>query len=174
MKLEWMDEYRDVVEQLIKYANRYAAVYTKEWCMGTEIPISYAQIQVIEYLLENEELNQNMSEIAGRLGISNSAFSKLVVKLEAKGLLEKFHTSINKKDVIVRVTDYGHGIYQQYVAYIYSWHFSKMFEAGKRIPREYLPDVANFLGAGLTMIPERPKKPKAELIPLTAKHRNDS
>ena len=43
MKLEWMGEYRDIVEQLIKYCNVYAAVYKKEEFMGTDIPISYAQ-----------------------------------------------------------------------------------------------------------------------------------
>lgn len=62
MKLEWMGEYRDIVEQLIKYCNVYAAVYKKEEFMGTDIPISYAQIQIIEYLLENEELHLNMKQ----------------------------------------------------------------------------------------------------------------
>ncbi len=37
MKLEWMGEYRDIVEQLIKYCNVYAAVYKKEEFMGTDI-----------------------------------------------------------------------------------------------------------------------------------------
>ena len=50
MKLEWMGEYREFVEQLIKYCNYYAASYKKERCYGTEIPISFAQIQIVEYL----------------------------------------------------------------------------------------------------------------------------
>ena len=78
MKLEWMGEYRDIVEQLIKYCNVYAAVYKKEEFMGTDIQISYAQIQIIEYLLENEELHLNMKQLAAKLGITTSNFSKLV------------------------------------------------------------------------------------------------
>ncbi len=42
MKLEWMGEYRDIVEQLIKYCNYYAASYKKEKKYGTDIPISFA------------------------------------------------------------------------------------------------------------------------------------
>ena len=87
MKLQWMGEYRPFVEKLIKYANVYASIYNKEDYYGTSIPISFSQIQVLEYLLENEELNLNMSEIAGRLGISPSAFTKLVNKLTQKDLL---------------------------------------------------------------------------------------
>ena len=134
MKLEWMREYRDVVEQLIKYCNVYAAAYKKEGIPGTDIPISYAQIQVIEYLLENEELHQNN-------------FSKLVNKLEQKQLLDKFHTADNRKEVIIQVTEYGRRVYQEYSDYIYREHFSKMFEAAKDIPKECLPLIADMLGA---------------------------
>ena len=147
MKLEWMREYRDVVEQLIKYCNVYAAAYKKEGIPGTDIPISYAQIQVIEYLLENEELHQNMKQIAMRLGITTSNFSKLVNKLEQKQLLEKFHTADNRKEVIIQVTEYGRRVYQEYSDYIYREHFSKMFEAAKDIPKECLPLIADMLGA---------------------------
>ena len=46
MKLEWMGEYRDIVEQLIKYCNVYAAVYKKEEFMGTDIPLSLIHISL--------------------------------------------------------------------------------------------------------------------------------
>jgi DNA-binding MarR family transcriptional regulator len=65
----------------MRYCNIYAGVYKKEMTHGTNVSFSYAQIQVLEYLLENEELNQNMSCIATRLGITFSTFSKVVNKL---------------------------------------------------------------------------------------------
>ena len=70
MKLEWMGEHRDVVEALIHYCNIYAGVYRIEKMEFLGITYSYAQIQVLEYLLENEERNENMSSIAHRLGIT--------------------------------------------------------------------------------------------------------
>lgn len=144
-----MDRYRDLLEKLIKYCNVYAQVYNKELPNGTDIHISFAQIQVLEYLLENEELHQNMSEVAGRLGISNSSFSKLVNKLVGKKLLVKHHTTQNRKDVIIRVSDYGKRIYAQYSKHIMEVHFSKMFAIAEQIPLKEIQKLAQMLDAGL-------------------------
>ena len=54
MKLDWMGEYRGVVEALIHYCNIYAGVYRIEKMTYRDVRYSYAQIQVLEYLLENE------------------------------------------------------------------------------------------------------------------------
>ena len=81
MKLEWMGDYRELLEKLIHYCNQYANSYKEEQDYGLAEPFSFAQIQVLEYLLENEELNQNMSTISTRLGVSLSAFSKMVNRL---------------------------------------------------------------------------------------------
>ena len=89
MKLAWMGEYREMVEALIHYCNIYAAAYKVEKMEFQGVSYSYAQIQVLEYLLENEERNENMSAIAARLGITRSNFTKIVNRLVAKGLLDK-------------------------------------------------------------------------------------
>jgi len=163
MKLEWMGDYRDIVEQLIRYSNIYSTHYKEETLKGTTIPISYAQIQIIEYLLENEELQLNMKQIATRLGITTSNFSKLVHKLEAKGLLEKFHSTDNKKNIIILVTDFGRKEYINYTNYIYKKHFSKMFKVADKLPREVLPVIANMLAA-----PNNYEKPEVPtLIPIS-------
>ena len=90
MQLQWMGEYREVVEKLIHYCNVYASVYKKECLTQCGVSFSFSQIQVLEYLLENEEKNDNMSIVAARLGIALSTFSKLVSALEKKGLLKKY------------------------------------------------------------------------------------
>lgn len=149
MKLEWMGEYRDVVEKLMKYCNEYGNIYKREQHYGTDIKISYAQIQVIEYLLENEERHQNMSTIASRLGVSLSVFSKLVNQLATKGLLQKYHTQSNKKDVIIQVTELGRKTYTDYSEFIVRTHFQKMFAVADKLPRETLPLIAQMLDAGL-------------------------
>jgi len=84
MKLEWLGEYRDFVEKMIKFGNAYANRYQKERYYGSEIRFSPSQLQTMEYILENEERNQNMAEVAARLGISPSAFSKNVKGGDAK------------------------------------------------------------------------------------------
>ena len=145
VQLEWMGEYRDVLEKLIHYCNVYAAVYKKEMPPIEGVRFSLSQIQVVEYLLENEELNQNMSSIALRLGITFSTFSKMVNKLEEKGLLEKFYLEGNKKNIVIHVSDLGKRVYAAYVQNIMDQHFGPMFEILKQIPCESLDLFAKAL-----------------------------
>lgn len=138
MYLEWMGKNRAFVEKFIRYANTYAAVYKKEALYGTDIPISFEQVQVLEYLLENEQLNQNMSMIASRLGITPSNFTRIVNKLSGKNLLEKYYVEGNRKNIVIRVTDFGKEQYSSYSKWIYENSFSKLFVRMEKVPEEIL------------------------------------
>ena len=145
MKLQWMGEYRDIVEALIHYCNRYAASYKAEKLQLFGINFSFAQIQVLEYLLENEDLHQNMSQIAERLGISRSNFTKIVNRLEAKGLVEKQPVTKSKKELQVYVNEMGRKLYDEYSSQILEKHFSFMFDSLKEIPPEHRDAVSRAL-----------------------------
>ncbi len=145
MKLEWMGEYRDIVEALIHYCNRYSAAYKAEKMELFGTSFSFAQIQVLEYLLENEDYHQNMSQIAERLGISRSNFTKIVSRLEAKGLVEKQPVEKNRKELKVCVNEKGRKLYSEYSSQILEKHFSFMFDALKEIPDEYRDAISRAL-----------------------------
>ena len=138
MKLAWMGEYREVVEALIHYCNIYAAAYKVEKMQFQGVSYSYAQIQVLEYLLENEERNENMSAIAARLGITRSNFTKIVNRLVAKGLLDKAYMPGSRKAMKLTVNELGRELYTAYSQEILRWHFSPMFrELAKISPEDY-------------------------------------
>lgn len=137
MKMEWMGEYRDIVEALIHYCNIYADVYKQEHMVFQDVTYSYSQVQVLEYLLENEERKENMSAIADRLGISRSNFTKIVNRLEAKGLVEKAYMQGSRKELMVTVNDFGKALYEEYSQEILRSHFSPMFRWLGAIPKEY-------------------------------------
>ena len=144
MKLEWMGENREIVEALIHYCNIYAGVYRIEKMSFRGITYSYSQIQVLEYLLENEERNENMSSIAHRLGITRSNFTKIVTKLCKKGLVEKVRVPGSRRDLNVVVNDLGHELYEDYAKGILKRHFEPMFrDLDKLSPeaREYVRDA---------------------------------
>ena len=138
MKLEWMGKYRDLVEAVIRYGNSYAGRYQKERYMGADATFSPAQLQVMEYILENEEKNQSMVEVATRLGISPSAFSKNVKRMTEKGLLEKYHTVSNRKNVIVRASARSREVYQQYTKFALDTLFGEVFAVLDDIPPKYI------------------------------------
>jgi DNA-binding MarR family transcriptional regulator len=135
MKLEWMNKHRQLVEKIIKFGNAYAHIYNKQMNYHADIDFSAAQIQVMEYVLENED--QNMSEIAKRLGITRSAFSKNVTKLMNKGLLEKFHCNNNQKQFFLKITPRGKVVYKEYSKFIFEKIFKEMFALIDQIPQQY-------------------------------------
>jgi len=140
----WMGEYRELIEYIIGFANNYASVQSKEF-MGTDIKYSFAQIQVVEYLLEKEDRNYKMAEVANRLGITASSFTKLVNKLVDKGVLQKYHIKGNRKDIIVQVTEEGKRIYQEYVDTVAKKVFAEFFEVGKDISEEEIVKFAQMM-----------------------------
>lgn len=122
-----MGPHREVVEALIHYCNIYAGVYKTEKMQFRGISYSYSQIQVLEYLLENEERNENMSAIAQRLGITRSNFTKITSKLCSKGLVEKVRVPGSRRDLNVVVNDLGRELYDDYTKGILKRHFEPMF-----------------------------------------------
>ncbi len=133
MELAWMGQYRDFVDALIHYCNIYAAAYKLEKMEFKGVRYSYAQIQVLEYILENEERNENMSAIAARLGITRSNFSKIASRLVSKGLLKKEYLPGSQKAMKLTVNSLGRELYDAYAQDILRWHFSPMFRELKRI-----------------------------------------
>lgn len=155
MNTKWLGKHRDFIGCLIKYANNYGQAYNVLGFHNTTVPCTLAQIQVIEYIIENEEKNQKMQEIAKRLGVSTSAFSKNVKKMVEKGLLEKYKAIDNKKEIIVKASPLGHKVYEEYVTSLYERRFKHTFELLDKVPEEYLDLVAEALNFNAESIAEQ-------------------
>ena len=133
MKLDWMGDHRELVEKIIKYGNAYSNTYKLQRSYGTDMTFSAAQIQTLEYILEAEDQEEKMSEMAARLGVSRSTFSKNVKNLTEKGLLEKYHLSGNRKDIYVKPSDKGREVYMKYTAFVRELCFDDIFKLADRI-----------------------------------------
>ncbi len=86
-----------------------------------------------------------MAEMATRLGIPASTFSKNINKMVKKGLLDKYHMSNNKKEIIVRVSDYGIDVYEKYCAIVKDKIYDRIFDILDQIPAEYEDAIANVI-----------------------------
>lgn len=145
MSLEWMGDYRGILESLIHYCNIYSSAYKPEVFEYKGVTYSFSLIQVVEYLIENEERDENMNAIAKRLGITRSSFTKITHKLEDKGLVRKTEKEGNLKEIYLVVTDFGRELYENYANIIFEQHFSKMFKEFDKIPKEYMEVFAKGL-----------------------------
>ena len=142
MKLEWLGPYRPLMEKIIKYANVYARTYTRPRSYGTAFQLTAAEIQTLEYILENEDKHQNMAEVASRLGVSPSAFSRNIKGMIEKGLLEKYHLATNRKSVIVRSSPLGRQVYEDYTRFVEEAFLNGMGKLLEDVPQEHIMKIA--------------------------------
>lgn len=140
----WMGKHRDLVEVLIRMCNTYAGRYMVQAYFNSDVLLSAAQVQTIEYLLEAPD--EKMIDLAKRLGVARSTLSKTVQKLVVKGLLEKHQKEGNKKDVYLRVTAKGRHAYERYSRCAYETTFKLMFALEDRTPKKYLKYFMEMIG----------------------------
>ena len=113
MKLTWL-KYREIVSAFYRSANTYVQL-TRHKNLGGEIKLSTVEVQIIEHILEHSEECRNMKWYAEQIGLSPSSLTHYINALEDQGLIEKFHTADNKKDIILRVSEKGTLAYNDYV-----------------------------------------------------------
>ncbi len=145
MELKWMERHRSLIEKMIRYGNAYAYTFRKQRSFGTDTLFSASQIQTLEYILEAEDSDEKMTEMAARLGVSKATFSKNVKSLMDKGLLEKFHCEGNQKNIYVKPTDKGREVYEEYTRFICENLFDQILDIADQVPPEYLKAMEDML-----------------------------
>lgn len=163
MDMEWMGRYRELVRQLQHFGNRYALQYNREINCGNGVQLSPAQLQVLQYLVENERQNLKMSQVAKGLDIMQSTFSKCVSRMEEKGMLEKYHTADNRKDVIIRASSAGKDAWLNYSLRLYP-AYQQFFKALEDIPDGTVKRLADALSYLLPADASREDKKEEQLI----------
>ena len=127
MKLEWMGEYRDIIGDFYRSANGYSQI-CKEELFGDRIRFSPYEVQILEHVMEHADEHRNMKWYAEQLGLSQATYSKYVRKLVEKGLLEKYHTEGNRKDIILMVSPLGLEEYERYARRMKESVFRELFD----------------------------------------------
>jgi DNA-binding MarR family transcriptional regulator len=72
---------------------------------GISFPLNHAKIYLL-YTIHRYP-DENISQLALRLGITKGAIAQITKKLLEKGLITSFHTSENKKEVYFYLTGLG-------------------------------------------------------------------
>ena len=137
MGLDWLGSHEYFISKLMKFGNAYALNYSTERDLGLGVSFSASELQTLEYIMVNEERCLKMAEMANSLGIPPSTFSKNINKMVKKKLLDKYHMSNNRKEIIVRVSDYGKNVYRQYCIIVKEKLYDRLFEMLDQIPTEY-------------------------------------
>ena len=145
MELKWMGRYRDLMAALVFHVNMAARAYRSENHIVDDIYLSPQEWQVLEYLIEHDEDKTNMIQISNHLGIPQSSFSKMTKTLCEKGLAQKFQSNFNRKDILLRPTEYGVKSYFDRVERVSRERFAPLFEALEGLSDEDLAAVTQAL-----------------------------
>ena len=114
MTSEWMGRYRPLVAALVKHGNMAVNNLKHRTEIVPGVRLSSTEWQVLESVIEHELQVTNMNRLAEEIGIPQSTFSKTVSYLCGLGLVEKYQTASNKKNVILQPTDLAREVYRRY------------------------------------------------------------
>lgn len=163
MALDWLGEHEGFISELMRFGNAYALNYNTERDLGLGIKLSASEVQMMECIISSEDEYLKMAEIAAKMGIPASTFSKNIKKMMEKGFIEKYHLSNNKKEIIVRVSDYGRTIYEKYCRIVTDSLYGEVFRRLDEIPPEYEAKLTAILSI-IAQENSRTAKPRLEKI----------
>ena len=138
MQLCWMGRYRELVGQLIRYANIYVRGYNIELGGIDGISLSAQSWQVLECILEHEDEKLKMAELSRFLGMPQSTFSKYVKKLVSQKLVERYRKEDNLKDIILKPSVFGKSFYLERSKGLYEKGYKEMFSLLESVSSEDL------------------------------------
>lgn len=163
MALDWLGNHEKFISELMRFGNAYALNYSTERDLGLGVKLSASEVQTMECLISSEDKYLKMSEIAAKMGLPTSTFSKNIKKMMDKGFIDKYHLSNNKKEIIVRVSDYGKTVYKNYSKIVTDSLYGEVFRKLDELPAGCEAKVTEILSI-IAQENSRTAEPKLEKI----------
>ncbi len=140
--MEWMRQYKEISELVIKVMNEYTFIHKKQLVFKDDNKLSFSEAQVIEEILRHKE--PNMTKLSIELGVTKAAITKTMKKLELKKYISRYKLLSNNKDILVSVTELGDEIYKEYQQYIFDNLFKDVYEMFDDRDESYVEDFLKF------------------------------
>lgn len=140
------NRYPEAENSMMQLFNRFSELSKKsyEYCEG--ISLYPNEIHTIEYIALTS--STNMTDIANQMGLTKGAVSKMIVKLESQGLLERYKYQPSQKDIYIHLTKLGVRAYEGHKKYHASmWKQLNSYFGG--LDQEHQQVVLGFLDAYL-------------------------
>lgn len=109
------NRYSEADNYMMQLFNRFSELSKKsyEYCEGVSLYPN--EIHTVEYIAVTS--STNMTDIANQMGLTKGAVSKMIAKLEAQGLLERYKYQPSQKDIYIHLTELGVRAYEGHKAY---------------------------------------------------------
>lgn len=140
--MEWMRQYQEISELVIKVMNEYTFIHKKQLLYKDNNTLSFSEAQVIEEILRHKD--PNMTKLSIELGVTKAAITKTMKKLELKKYIKRYKLLSNNKDILVSVTELGDDIYKEYQQYIFEKLFKDIYDTFDNRDESYMKDFLDF------------------------------
>ncbi len=105
-----MKRYQKLLESFFRIVNHYSIIERSPKKYGTDELFHKLEIHTIHAIGENPGIN--VTELARWHGITKSAVSQVVKKLEKRGLIYRYNAPDNAKEVLFKLTEKGKEPYE--------------------------------------------------------------
>ena len=129
MDVNWMGRYRTLVMALVQHCNISARGSGIKDRVTDDIWLNAHEWQGLEYIIEHTEDDAYMNRMSEVLGLPQSSFSRSVSLLSSYGLVEKYQTESNRKNVLLRPTEKGIQVYKDKYSQLDNELFADFFKS---------------------------------------------
>ncbi len=145
--VSWMGRYRHLIESIVRHRNAFARVMNTRTEKYNDISMSIVEWEVLEYIIEHEDDDSSMARLSERLMIPSSSFSKISKTLCSYGLLEKYQMVSNRKNIILKPSEFGRKFYHDRASELKEQIFDAFFKELEGVSDEDLNHFAAALDA---------------------------
>lgn len=111
-----MQHKKDLLDIWLSLSQIYSNVTDKlEQALQQEYNLSLKEFYVLNFISRSEEKKLRIQQLQEMVGLSQSATSRLVVRMEAKdcGALERHNCELDRRGIYTRITELGENKYQR-------------------------------------------------------------
>ncbi len=100
---------KEIMELFIRAVSKYNALEKIPSKTGLKHSLYHSERHMLDKIGDHPDMN--VTDFAGKLGITKGAVSQVVKKLEAKGVVKRYKKGTNGKEVFLELTDAGRAVY---------------------------------------------------------------
>ena len=145
MDMHWMGRYRKLVMALVQHSNITMRGVGIKDRITDDIWLNANEWQILEYIIEHSEDDAHMNHMLEVLALPQSSFSKTVSLLCSYGLVEKYQTESNRKNVLLRPTEKGILVYKEKYSQLDNELFEVLFKSLDRFDDETIKGFSEAL-----------------------------
>ena len=123
------NRYALLVKAIIKHSLIVSSGLNEKIPLKDGSEITMMEWLAVETVVENRDEYNSMVELSRKMGLPPSSFFRIISHLQKEGLVVKYHIRGNKKNIVLRPTEYALELYSERVQSARQEIWNRFFEA---------------------------------------------